>query len=159
MYNKLFYSRFRYTLRNNGELAYGLLSLLCFYTIVISSLMHNIFYFSVFYEADEYWPNFVWKAGLFFISIFTLLSCYKKIFLFYASIFSHMLLLYHYNLFSVLSFNSVSYFRIYNFSLWWISLLTSLQCLRLASKKYNIGNGLLNVYIFICMLIGYYRGG
>ena len=156
MQSKLFY--IKYKLRENEELILGVLCILCFYTIVVSSLINNIVYFSVFFDAGEYWPSLVWRAGLLTISVFILVSCYKGIFLVYASALSHVGLLYYYNLFSLFSFATYDYFRILNFSLWWLSSLITLRYFYLTSQKgrphkYFFANLTLFDFSFICMFI------
>ena len=100
MKNKLLH--IKYKLRHNEELILWLLSILFFYAIVISSLINDISYFSVLFEADEARPNLIWKAGLLIISIFTIISRYKRAFLVDASLLAHLMLLYYYNSFALL---------------------------------------------------------
>ena len=142
-------------LRNNEELILGLLSILCFYAILISSLINDTIYLSVFFETGAYWPSLILGAGLLIISIFALISYYKGIFLIYASALSHVGLLYFYNLFAMLSLHSINYFRILNFSLWWLSLLISLKYFHLTSQKgrpskYFFVSVVLFEFTFIC---------
>jgi len=161
MQSKLSYIKSK--LRDNEELALGVLSILCFYTIVISSLANGTLYFSVFFEEGEYWPSLIWKVGLLIVSILTFISCYKSNILVFASSLAHVGVLYYYNLFSLLSFNAINYCRIIIFSSWWLSVLFFLRYSYLVSQKnkaqeYFFANVVIVEFCFILMCINIVGG-
>jgi hypothetical protein len=130
-------------LRQNEESILGFLNILCFYTIVVTSLMNNLRYSSLLFEfeSNDSWHSIVWIIGLLIISVLTAISCYRgaeKKYLSIASIYSHILLLNYYNLYSIMSFNSIENYRIVNFLLWWLALLTTLRYIHIALQKKEI---------------------
>jgi hypothetical protein len=147
--------RMRLKISRNDATSLGVANIICFFIIVIYTLINGALYFPI-PPNDDYFNDILWKIVMFCMAIFLSLSFYKEKFFTIVTLTIHYILLLFYGLFAILPVSLFFSSRSIIFYLWWLSLSFSLRYCRYAANQKKIGWYWGAVVLFIATLLKIY---